>query len=143
MTKTFAFSTVSPNIMSGRTNFNRTRNNTIHPSALGTNVSNSSDFGLNTSNNSRSDRDPFDESEEVMFRLLATLTIPSILCFVFLFYNFIRLPQLRTKSTNLFIICLLIINFVHVSCLFSLTWVIESLRKEWRSFLSFLIKLWV
>jgi hypothetical protein len=57
----------------------------------------------------------FDESPEVMFYLLTTLVIPSIICFLFVFYNFIRLSHLRVKPSNLLIIFLLIINFIHVS----------------------------
>ena len=106
--------------MSGQPNFNRTRNNTMRPPIFDRNRSNDSDFGPDRDNDSRPDRDPYDESPEVMFYLLTTLIIPSIICFLFLFYNFIRLPQLRIRSSNLLIICLLIINFIHVSLFFRL-----------------------
>ncbi|UJR37592.1 hypothetical protein I4U23_030290 [Adineta vaga] len=90
--------------MSIRPNFNRTRNSTRRPSF--NNGSNGSNF--------TNGENMFDESPEILFYLLTTLVIPSILCFIFIFYNFIRLPQLRGKSTNLSIICLLIINFIHI-----------------------------
>jgi hypothetical protein len=103
---------ISSNNMSNGSNFNRTRNNTTQ---FDRNRSNNSDFGSNRSNDSQQGNVPYDESTDVMFYLLTTLIIPSMICFLFLFYNFIRLPQLRTKPTNLLIICLLVINFIHVS----------------------------
>ena len=96
-------------MLSGRPNFNRTKNDTIFPPPFpgDRNRSNDSDFGFN--------RDPFDESPEIMFYLLIPLVIPSIVCSLFLFYNFLRLPHLRTRPSNFLIICLLIINFIHVN----------------------------
>jgi hypothetical protein len=96
-------------------NSNRTRNSTMFPFSWDGNSSNESDFGSGRYNNSQPDNNSFDESPEAMFYLLATLVIPSIICFLFLFYNFIRLPNLRTKPNNRLIICLLINNFIHVS----------------------------
>jgi hypothetical protein len=90
------------------------------PFPLDTNRSNDSDSGSDRHNDSQSDSDSFDVSPEIMFYLLITLVIPSIICSLFLFYNFIRLPQLRTKPSNLLIICLLTINFIHVSYLSSI-----------------------
>lgn len=112
--------------MSGRPNFNRTRNDTRFPSPgerndtrfpppWERNQSNDSDFWPNRDNDSRHRRDPSDESPEIIFYLLITLLIPSIICFLFLFYNFLRLSHLRLKSSNFLIICLLSINFIHVS----------------------------
>ena len=106
--------------MSGRPTFNRTRNDTTFrpppPFPWERNRSNDSDFWFNRSNDSRHrDRDPFDESPEIMFYLLISLVIPSIVCFLFLFYNFLRLPNLRARPSNFLIICLLIINFIHVN----------------------------
>jgi len=77
--------------MSNRTGFNRTRNNTMPPGRPNQNQSNN--FG----NNSGPDMIPFDESPEVMFYLLSTLLLPSLLCFLFLLYNLIRLPKLRNR----------------------------------------------
>jgi hypothetical protein len=96
--------TVPTSIMSAGINFNHTRNR-----------SNGSNFGPGQYNDSSFDKNSFDESPEIMFDLLVTLVIPSIICSLFLFYNFIRLPQLRNKPSNLLIICLLIVNFIHVS----------------------------
>jgi hypothetical protein len=106
--------------MSTLMNFNRTRNSTMLPFPLDTNRSNGSDSGSDRHNGSQSDPNSFDVSPEIMFYLLITLVIPSIICSLFLFYNFIRLPQLRTKPSNLLIICLLTINFIHVSYLSSI-----------------------
>ena len=100
---------------------NRTRNNTMFDFPSSGNTSNGSNFGPggfndNQSNqNSNSNSNPSDETSEGMFYFLASLVIPSIICFLFLFYNFIRFPQLRKKSSNILIICLLILNFTHVS----------------------------
>jgi hypothetical protein len=101
--------------MSQQQNVNRTRNNTMYPPSPDANRSNGSGVAPDSGNGNRSDMGSVDDSPEAMFYLLTTLIIPSIICFIFLFYNFIRLPNLRTKPTNLFIICLLIINFIHVS----------------------------
>lgn len=106
--------------MSGRPNFNRTRNDTMFPPPFPweRNRSNNSNFGFDRGNDTGPrdrDRDPFDESPEIMFYLLIPLVIPSIICFLFLFYNFLRLPHLRARPSNFLIICLLIINFIHVS----------------------------
>ena len=106
---------MSSNNMSNGLNFNRTPNDTMGPSPFDRNRSNSSDFGSDKNNDSQPGMVPYDESPDGMFYLLTTLIIPSMICFLFLFYNFIRLPQLRTKPTNLLIICLLMINFIHVS----------------------------
>ncbi|CAF1339814.1 unnamed protein product [Adineta steineri] len=93
--------------MSQRPNFNRTRTSTFRPFLANyTNQSNDSNFTFN--------RNSFDDDPDSMFYLLTALIIPSMLCFAFLFYNFIHLPQLRTRSTNLLIICLLINNFIHI-----------------------------
>jgi hypothetical protein len=117
--------------MSTQLNFNRTRNYTTSPSMWSSNRSNETDFGLDKNRSNESDFgpdrnddsqigvNPIDESQEIIFYLLITLVIPSIICFLFLFYNFIRLPHLRIKQSNLLLICLLIINFIHVSYLFS------------------------
>ncbi len=101
--------------MSTQLNSNRLRNSTTFPFSWDRNSSNGSDFGPDRYNGSQPDIDSSDESPETMFYLLATLVIPSIVCFLFLFYNFIRLPNLRTKPSNRLIICLLINNFIHVS----------------------------
>jgi len=110
-------------------NFNHTRNSTTFSPLFDSNRSNETDFGSERNrsnetdfgsgngNGTRPDMNPFNNGSEAMFYLLVTLVIPSILCFLFVFYNFIRLPNLRTKPSNLLIICLLIINFIHVSCL--------------------------
>ncbi|UJR14880.1 hypothetical protein I4U23_001864 [Adineta vaga] len=50
----------------------------------------------------------------VMFISLVSLLGPSILCTLFLFYQFIRLPQLRRQSRNFLVICLLIMNFIQL-----------------------------
>ena len=112
-TTTYFLWFLSEKNMSNRTNFNRTRNNTMPPGRPNQNQSNN--FG----NNSGPNMIPFDESPEVMFYLLSTLLLPSLLCFLFLLYNLIRLPKLRNKSNNFFIIMLLLINFVHVSFYFN------------------------
>ena len=94
--------------------FNRTRNDTMQPPSEN-NRSNNSNFGPDNGNGSQAQVSLFDETPDAMFYLLATLVIPSLLCFLFLFYNFFRLPHLIKKSTNFFIISLLTINFIHVS----------------------------
>ncbi len=106
--------------MSTRPYYNRTRNSTISPFPSDRNRSNGSNFGSDQHNDSQSDSDSSDDSPKIMFDLLVTLVIPSIICFLFLFYNFIRLPQLRNKPSNILIICLLIVNFIHVSYLSSI-----------------------
>ena len=103
---------------SQRPSSNRTRNSTFPMPGMNSSRFNESDFDRN--NSSRPGMMPVDESPEGMLYLLSALALPSICCFAFLFYNFLRLPELRSRSTNLTIICLLIINFVHVrSFLFS------------------------
>ena len=113
-----------------RPGFNRTSNSTMLPPTRGNytfngtndnwmNNSNYSNFGGMGGNNSGPNMIPFDESPEVMFYLLSTLLLPSLLCFLFLLYNLIRLPKLRNKSNNFFIIILLLINFVHVGFYFN------------------------
>ncbi len=126
-TKTFSLLTVFSSIMSGSQNSDRIKNNTMPSSSpngnrsnntdfeSGRNRTNGSDFGPGGNNGSQLDMNTFDESPEVMFYLLTTLVIPSIICFLFVFYNFIRLSHLRVKPSNLLIIFLLIINFIHVS----------------------------
>jgi len=113
--------------MSGSQNSDRIKNNTMPYSppngnrsnntdfGSGKNRTNGSDFGPGGNNGSQPDMNTYDESPEVMFYLLTTLVIPSIICFLFVFYNFIRLSHLRVKPSNLLIIFLLIINFIHVS----------------------------
>lgn len=95
---------------------NRTRNSTFPMPGMNNSRFNESGFDRNDS--SRPDMMPVDGSPEGMLYLLSVLALPSICCFAFLFYNFLRLPQLRSRSTNLSIICLLIINFVHVRSFF-------------------------
>ena len=73
----------------------------------------------NRTNDTRPDMQPVDGTPEGMFYLLSTLCVPSMIGFVFVLYNFVRLPQLWRRSTNRLIICLLIINFVHVRFVFS------------------------
>ncbi|CAF1268066.1 unnamed protein product [Adineta ricciae] len=89
-----------------RPTFNRTRNSTRRPSSGNGTSSNSSNY--------TSQHQWLDESPEILFYLLTSLIIPSIVCFIFIFHSFIRLPVLRVKSSNLLIICLLIVNFVHM-----------------------------
>ncbi|CAF0977361.1 unnamed protein product [Rotaria sordida] len=101
--------------MSITTNFNQTNNGTIRPPPSNRNRSNESDFFRpGRDNDTYLGGNATDQSPEVMLYLLITLVIPSIICFIFLFYNFIHLPHLRSKSSNLFIISLLIINFIHI-----------------------------
>jgi hypothetical protein len=114
-TLVFMFSTVFPTTMAGRPSFNRTRNSTGSGPVGNRNRSNDSSFESDRNNNSQPNIiNTIDESPEVILYLLSSLVVPSVICFLFLFYNFIRLPQLRTKATNLLIICLLINNFIHV-----------------------------
>ena len=93
--------------------FNRSRNST-NPGNR--NRTNGTDFGGgNRDNRTEMDKIPYDESPEVMFYLLSTLVVPAVICFLFVFSNFIRMPQLRQKSSNFLIFALLVINFIHVS----------------------------
>lgn len=93
--------------------FNRSRNST-NPGNR--NRTNGTDFGGGGRDNGTGpDKIPYDESPEVMYYLLSTLVVPSVICFLFVFFNFIRMPQLRQKSSNFLIFALLVINFVHVS----------------------------
>lgn len=93
--------------------FNRSRNST---NSGNRNRTNGTDFGGgNRDNRTEMDKIPYDESPEVMCYLLSTLVVPSVICFLFVFFNFIRMPQLRQKSSNFLIFALLVINFIHVS----------------------------
>ena len=98
---------------SERPSFNRSRNSTASGNRNQTNGSGEFDSGRG--NGSQADTASYDESPEVMCYLLSTLIIPSFICFLFVFFNFIRMPQLRQKSSNFLIIALLIINFIHIS----------------------------
>jgi hypothetical protein len=61
---------------------------------------------------SQSEADP---SQKLMFYALITPLFPSIVCFIFLFYNFILNRQILMKPTNRFFIYLLVISFIQVS----------------------------
>ena len=91
-------------------------NTTQNPYDFG-NRSNFSDLRPSRDNDTQYNKNTPDQSSKPMFYLLTTLAIPSIMCFFFLFVNFIRLPHLRTKSINIIIILLLTIDFIHVSYL--------------------------
>ncbi|CAF1107874.1 unnamed protein product [Adineta steineri] len=51
-------------------------------------------------------------SSPTMFIILTSLLGPSIVCTLFLFYQFLQLPPLRHQPRNYLVICLLIMNFV-------------------------------
>ncbi|CAF0816668.1 unnamed protein product [Adineta steineri] len=51
-------------------------------------------------------------SSPTMFIILTSLLGPSIVCTLFLFYQFLQLPPLRHKPRNYLVICLLIMNFI-------------------------------
>jgi hypothetical protein len=55
-----------------------------------------------------------DPSQKIMFDVLIIPLFPSVVCFIFLFYNFIRNRQIRMKPTNRFFIYLLIISSIQV-----------------------------
>lgn len=52
--------------------------------------------------------------QSIIFVILILFMIPSILCSIFLFYQFIRLRILRTRINNHLILLLLFINFILV-----------------------------
>ena len=54
------------------------------------------------------------ESRIIVFSVLLTLLIPSVLCSFYLFLQFIFQKQIRKKENNHIIICLVIINFMQV-----------------------------
>ncbi len=54
------------------------------------------------------------KSRIIIFGVLIALLIPSVLCSIYLFYQFIRRSEIRQRETNLIIICLFIVNFIQV-----------------------------
>ena len=56
----------------------------------------------------------------IIFTLLVILMVPSILCSLYLFYQFVRLRVLRTRITNHLVLLLLIIDFIQVDQRFQL-----------------------
>ncbi|UJR16468.1 hypothetical protein I4U23_003370 [Adineta vaga] len=55
------------------------------------------------------------KSRLIVFIVLLVLLIPSLLCSLYLFYQFIYRRELRQKQTNFVIICLVIINFLQAT----------------------------
>ncbi|CAF1306442.1 unnamed protein product [Adineta steineri] len=53
-------------------------------------------------------------SRPIVFTILVSLFPPSILCFGFVFYNFMSLRQLRINPINRFLMTLLIFNFLQI-----------------------------
>jgi hypothetical protein len=54
------------------------------------------------------------QSRLAIFTILITLTIPSIICSIYIFYTFIRSRELRQRVNNHIILLLLIISFIQV-----------------------------
>ncbi|CAF1381509.1 unnamed protein product [Adineta ricciae] len=55
------------------------------------------------------------KSRMVIFNFLIVLLVPSILCSIYLFYRILRTPEVRRRDTNLFIICIITINFIQAT----------------------------
>ncbi|CAF3801084.1 unnamed protein product [Adineta steineri] len=55
---------------------------------------------------------PFLKPNEVCISKTSKRVHPSIICTLFIFYHFIRSPNLRKKSRNHILICLLLVNFI-------------------------------
>jgi hypothetical protein len=55
------------------------------------------------------------ESRLTIFIILLTLTIPSIICSLYIFYQFIRSRELRHRVNNHVVLVLLIITFIQVN----------------------------
>ena len=58
----------------------------------------------------------FDTSQSrlAIFYILLILTIPSIMCSLYIFYYFIRSRELRQRISNHIILVLLVITFIQV-----------------------------
>ncbi len=54
-------------------------------------------------------------SNSIIFIMLITIMIPSIICSLFIFYHFIRYEAIRKRLNNHIIIILLSLNFLQVS----------------------------
>lgn len=50
----------------------------------------------------------------IIFSLILTLLIPSYICYLFIFYNYIRLPLVRKSTQNRILLVLLIVFFIQV-----------------------------
>ena len=53
-------------------------------------------------------------SRIVIFTILITLGVPSIICSIFLLIQFIRRPRLRRQPINLLIFSMVIVTFIQV-----------------------------
>ncbi|CAF3646485.1 unnamed protein product [Adineta steineri] len=49
-----------------------------------------------------------------LFLILLTITIPSIICSVYIFYHFVRSRELRKRLNNHVILVLILLSFIHV-----------------------------
>lgn len=58
------------------------------------------------------------QSRLTIFIMLLTLTIPSILCSLYIFYHFIQSRKLRQRINNHVVLVLLIITFIQVKIKF-------------------------
>jgi hypothetical protein len=59
------------------------------------------------------------QSRLAIFIILLILTIPSIICSLFIFYHFIRSRELRQRINNHIVLVLLIMTFIQVKKMIS------------------------
>ncbi|UJR29962.1 hypothetical protein I4U23_017509 [Adineta vaga] len=95
------------------------------------------------------------KSRMIIFSFLIALLIPSLLCSIYLFYQFIRVREIRRRDTNFIIICLVIVNFIQaildiplalVFLYFNRTASMTPIFCQWWSFISaslFGVSLWI